>query len=191
MFFKKKPLITYPLRILLVTNALILIAGAMLGPIYALFVEDMGGDLMDASIAGTIFALVAGITTLLSGRYSDQIKESKEIVVLGYALIGIGFAAYIFVNNMYALFLVQALIGFGEALYSPAFDALYTRHVSKKNMGVLSGAWEAMNYFVQALGAIIGGLLVSYFGFDILFVVMSVLCLLSALYIACIKKRIL
>jgi len=39
------------LRILLVTNAMILLAGAMLGPIYAIFVEKVGGNLLDASIA--------------------------------------------------------------------------------------------------------------------------------------------
>ena len=49
------------LRILLSTNGMILLAGAMLGPIYALFVDKIGGDLMDASIAGGIFALVAEI----------------------------------------------------------------------------------------------------------------------------------
>jgi len=53
------------LRILLVTNALILLAAAMLGPIYALFVKEIGGDLMDASIAGFIFAISAGLVTLL------------------------------------------------------------------------------------------------------------------------------
>ena len=72
----KKPFLNKALRILLSTNAMILMAGAMLGPIYAIFVEDVGGDLLDASLAGGIFALVAGITTLLSGKYSDKIRNS-------------------------------------------------------------------------------------------------------------------
>ena len=71
-------------RILLGTNAMILLAGAMLGPIYALFVEDIGGDLLDASIAWAVFALAAGFTTLITGKYADKIKESELILVLGY-----------------------------------------------------------------------------------------------------------
>ena len=45
------------LRILLLTNSFILLAGAMLGPIQAIFVDKVGGDLMDAGIAGGIFSL--------------------------------------------------------------------------------------------------------------------------------------
>ena len=40
------------IRLLLLTNGFILLAGAMLGPIYALFVERVGGDLLHASLAG-------------------------------------------------------------------------------------------------------------------------------------------
>ena len=57
---------------------MILLAGAMLGPIYALFVEEIGGNLLDASFAGGMFALAAGITTFISGKYSDKIKENEE-----------------------------------------------------------------------------------------------------------------
>ena len=77
----KQPLFNRALQILLSTNAMILMAGAMLAPIYALFVEKVGGDLMDASIAGGIFALAAGLTTLISGKYSDKIKENELIIV--------------------------------------------------------------------------------------------------------------
>ena len=92
------------LRILLITNALILIAGAMLGPIYALFVEKVGGSLLDASLTGGIFALVAGITTLIAGRYADKIKEKRYIVAFGYSLMGVGFFLYTFVNSIFFWF---------------------------------------------------------------------------------------
>ena len=58
------------IRILLTTNSFILIASAMLAPIYALFVEEIGSDLLDASYAFAVFAFVAGITTLISGKYA-------------------------------------------------------------------------------------------------------------------------
>jgi len=179
------------LRILLWTNALILMAGAMFGPIYALFVEEIGGDLMDASIAGAVFTLAAGVTTLASGYYSDRARESELIVVFGYALMGAGFLGYLFVHTIFALFVVQAIVGIGEAIYSPAFDAIYSKHLDGHRSGKQWGAWESMYYFVATAGAVAGGYLATRFGFNMLFVVMALLCFGSALYIYKLKRRVL
>ncbi len=171
------------LRALLITNGMILIAAAMLGPIYALFVEEIGGDLLDASIAGAIFALTAGFVTLISGRLSDKIRHSEFVVILGYVLIGTGFFMYQFVDSIMFLFAIQILIGFGEAIYSPAFDKLYSAHLDKGKSGTQWGAWEGMNYFTAAFGALVGGLIVTRFGFDAIFIIMAALSYISASYL--------
>ena len=62
-------------KILLWTNWLILTAVAMLAPIYAIFVDKIWWNLMDASIAGWIFALSAGITSLISWKITDNLKK--------------------------------------------------------------------------------------------------------------------
>jgi len=179
------------LRILLITDSLVLIAGAMLGPIYALFVESVGGSLLDASLAGGLFALAAGITTLIAGKYADSIKRDELIVACGYAIMGIGFLLYTAVNSILFLFFVQILIGFAEAFYSPAFDALYSKHITKKKAGREWGAWESMSYFSVAVGAAIGGVIVTFFGFNAIFVLMAILCFASAVYIYHLPRRVL
>jgi MFS family permease len=188
---KKQFLFNKALRILLLTNGLILLAGAMLGPIYALFVKQIGGDLLDASFAGGLFALAAGVTTLIAGKYADKNKRNEHIVAFGYAMMGLGFLLYVFVNSIWFLFGVQIIIGFAEAFYSPAFDALYSKHITKKKAGREWGAWESMNYFSIAIGAGVGGLIVSNFGFNTIFIVMSSLCFISAIYIFHLRKKVL
>lgn len=186
---KKKKLFNHALAVLVFTNALILIAAAMFGPIYALFVEEIGGSLMDASLTGAIFCLAAGLTTLVSGRLADKWKNPKLIVLAGYAIMAGGFLALTAVNNIWSLFLVQAVIGFGEAIYSPAFDALYSKHIERKHEAQQWSFWESMNYFTYVIGAIIGGLLATSFGFDILFIVMALISLTSAIYLFLIPKK--
>ena len=170
---------------------MILIAAAMLGPIYALFVEKVGGDLFDASLASGVFAFVAGVTTLISGKFSDKLKENEIVIAAGYATMGIGFLAYFWVESVGALFAVQAVIGLGEAIYSPAFDAVYSKHLNRARAGLQWGAWEAMNYFTAAIGAVVGGILVSRFGFSVLFLAMAGLCFFGAGYIFHLKRNIL
>ena len=187
----KKLFFNKALRVLLFTNALVLVAGAMLGPIYALFVEKIGGSLLDASITGGIFALAAAITTFAAGKYADKTKHDERIVAFGYLVMGIGFFLYMFVNSIWFLFAVQVLIGFAEAIYSPAFDLLYTKHVSKTKMGAEWGTWEALNYLSLAVGAVIGGLVVTTLGFNAIFIIMGILAVSSGAYIYFVPKRVL
>ncbi|NQU99123.1 MAG: MFS transporter [Parcubacteria group bacterium] len=178
-------------KILLSTDSIVLVSVAMLGPFYTIFVENIGGSLFDAGLTIAIFAFVAGITTLISGKYTDRIKEKELIVVFGYALMGIGFFLYIFVDSIWTLFAVQVLIGFAGAIYVPAFDALYSKHIETCKAGRVWGAWEAMNYFSVSVGAIIGSLIVYLWGFEILFILMAVFCFSSALYIYFLPRRVL
>ncbi len=177
------------LKILLATNALILVAGAMIGPIYALFVEQVGGDMMDAGLTAGIFALTAGITTLAAGRYADRTKNTELIIVFGYVVLGLAFLLYTLVGSIGALFAVQVLVGFAEAIYLPAFDSLYSKHMSNHRAGREWGKWEAMNYFMTAIGAVVGGLIASRLGFNALFVLMSMLCFASGIYIFLLPRK--
>ena len=180
-----------PLKVLLVTNAMILISAAMLWPIYALFVEDIGGDLLDASFAGWLFALTAGIVTVISWRYADKIKHESLILVLWYAIMSIWFFWYIFVDSIMMLFIVQIIIWLWEAIYSPVFDSLYGKHIHKKQRWFEWGLWESTHYFTLAWWAFIWWLLVNYFGFNSMFILMWILSLFSALYILFFWKKIL
>ena len=179
------------IRILIITNGFILIARAMLGPIYALFVEEVGGDLLNAAFAFAIYAIVAGIVTLISGKYTDKLKENELIIVFGYGIIGLSFFGYIFVNSIWSLFLIQFILGIGEAIYAPAFDAIYSKYLGKGKSGRDWSIWESVNYFTIAIGAISGGLLVVFFGFNMMFIIMGLLSLSSALYILKLPRSVL
>lgn len=186
-----KDALNKPIRIILGTNGIVLIAGAMLGPIYALFVEEIGGDLLDASIAFAVFALAGGITMLIAGHYTDKVVHKERIMVSGYIIMGIGFLGYLFVDSLFTLLIVQIIIGLGEAIYTPPIDTLYAKHIHEDHSGKTWALWESLDYFTAALGAIAGGYLVTLFGFDALFIAMSVLTLGSALYLYLLPKNLL
>ena len=179
------------IKILLFTNSFVLFAGFMLGPIYAIFVEDIGGDLLDAGLTTGIFDVAAGITTLVAGRFTDRMKESELMVVAGYIIMGGGFLLYMLVDSIWMLFVVQAIIGFAEAFYSPAFNAIYSKHLSRERAATQWGMWESNNYFTAAIGAAAGGILATVFSFNVLFIVMAALCFFSAVFIWRLPREVL
>ena len=178
------------LRILLTTNGLVLLAGAMLGPIYALFVEEVGGDILDAGFAGAVFAISAGTMCFVMGRIGDHSKHKVWIVSCGYCLIGASFLLYRHVDSMQALLAVQILFGIGEAMYSPVYDGMYSEHLDQGKSASEWGVWECMNYWLSAVGSLMGGYVAFRLGFDVLFVIMASFCFLAAGGMLWMQKKI-
>ncbi|MFC1663463.1 MFS transporter [Patescibacteria group bacterium] len=179
------------LKILLITNAMVLLAGFMLGPIYALFVTDIGGDILDAGWAWAIYAMAAGVTVYILSKVENKHKHKEKFLVAGYLIMATGFFGYIFVHSIFTLFLVQIIIGLGEAMYIPVYDGLYSKHLSRGNKTYEWGIWESMNYIVTGVGAIIGATIAKVSGFESLFIFMGCLSLLAAVFIMLTPRKIL
>jgi predicted MFS family arabinose efflux permease len=177
------PRLNKAIKILLYTNGIVIFAGGMLAPIYAVLVDNIGGDILDVGIGAGLFALFGGVTVLIVGNLHDRMKENELIMVVGYLVMAVGFLSYLFVNSVQTMFLAQILIGFGEAVFGPSYDALYSKHLRDDRAGGSWAAWEAMNYFVGAASAVLGSVIVLYFGFKSLFVIISLMCFYSAWYI--------
>ncbi len=169
------------LYFLLAADAWANLALGMLGPIYAIFVEEIGGDILDASWAYFAFTFTSGVMIYLIGRWEDRVKHKEKLIVGGYALTAIGALGYMFVDSQTSLIIVQVVLGIATAILNPAFDALYSHYVIKENETSNWGAWEGMGYIVAAIAAIIGGYTAHTFGFTALFVIMFVAALTGAI----------
>lgn len=180
------------LKILLITDGLFLLASAMLGPIYAIFVEDIGGDILTAGTSFAVFSLVMGTLILLMGKIEDIILRETELwICAGYFILAIGFFSYLFIKTPWHLFAVQIILGIGEAIQSPAYSAVYSRHLDYKKTAFQWGAWDAVRNFATAGGAIIGSILATFFGFNILFVIMGILALIASTIIFFLPRKVL
>lgn len=153
-------------KILLLTDAFFLLSGGLLGPIYALYVQKIGGDLLDASSTFAIFMITAGVVVFLLGMWEDKVKHQKKFVIAGYGIAMIGSLGYLFVTSTFGLFLVQAVLGFAVAMKDPAYDALFSN--SQQHLALAWGEWEAVDYIALGIGAFFGGLIATEYGFHVL-----------------------
>lgn len=171
------------IRILLIGSAMMQIGVAFFAPIYAIFVKQIGGNLLDASIASGLFSLAAGLVTLYSAKIIDRVRNPKLFITVGYLIMGLGYFLYIFVNSITSLFLVQILIGLASAFYTPAYDLIFTKHMANTKIGKVWGSWDAISRFSVGAGAIFGGIIVSIFSFNTMFILTAILCVLGGSYI--------
>jgi predicted MFS family arabinose efflux permease len=160
------------LKILIAVSAFYNMAAGLFAPLYAVFVEQIGGDLLTAGSAYSAYAFAAGILIFILSKWENKFKHKEVFVIMGYMTHAIGFFGYLFVTKPQHLFLVQAIFGIASAINTPAFDGFYTDHVEKGRSVLDWGVWESMKWIVIGLSAIIGGYIASFYGFRTLFTVM-------------------
>ena len=161
------------IKILLISDFFAVLATGMIGPIYAIFVQDIGGDILDASWAYFAYMVSCGIVLYLMGIWENKVKNKGLFVVAGYALNALGCLSYFFVGNQFQLIITQIILGLSQAVLSPVFDSLYSDFVNARNKAREWADWEAMLYVTNAIAAIVGGYFVASFGFKNLFLYFS------------------
>ena len=177
------------LKILLLSSALFILAGGLFGPIYAVFVEEIGGDLLTAGSAYAAFAIAAGVLIFFLSKWEDHVKHQEKLVVIGFVFSCIGFLGYLFIRQPWHLFVVQIIFGLGEAVGTPAYDGLYSRNLDKGKFVSEWGMWESMQWIVTAVAAAAGGLLANLYGFRFLFGIMFIVSLIGLITSALLIKK--
>ncbi len=180
------------IKILILTSVFCNFGFALFEPIYAIFVEQIGGYILEAATAMGIFSIVMGLTTTVVGRLADRDKLKPQLVVLGYGLVAMAFLGYYFMTNPIELFIVQAVIGFGTALIDPAWNALFGRCVRRGREASEWGLWEGGKEIGVGIASIIGGVIAFGLGFKTLILIMfffEVLATISVSRLLWVKEK--
>lgn len=153
---------------LLTSFTLSVFAEGVILPIYAIFVQKIGGDILDAGYALGIFLITMGVLTALVHRVRWSGHARIILMILGWAIWLVGIGCYLFVTNITTLFIAQFLTAVGNAIADPAFEIELIEHtdVSLKEYewGLFDGSKDVMN----GVAAVVGGIIVATFGFRIM-----------------------
>lgn len=170
-------------RILLWGSNLWIFADGMLGPLFAVYAEAIGGSVLDITWAWAVYLLVTGIGVIIVGAFSDRSRLTKiKLLILGYSISALFTFAYLLVTTPFHLFLVQAGLGIGLALANPTWYALYSHHAPPESAGYWWGLADGQGKILTAIAIVAGGLIVQQFSFSVLFVLMGSIQLLAAGY---------
>ncbi|KKQ27266.1 MAG: Permease of the major facilitator superfamily [Candidatus Magasanikbacteria bacterium GW2011_GWC2_37_14] len=167
------------LRALFLYNGIFVGAAAMLGPLYAIYVVKFVDGVTAVSISWAAFLVSTSIFTYIVSRKGDGIKEKEYLLLTGYIVRILSWILLIFVHNLTSLVLVQILLGFGESLGTPSFNALFADHLDKNKHIKEYSNWSLIANLTSAAGILAGGSIVNNFGFKALFLFMSALSLVA------------
>jgi len=164
---------------LVAINSIFVLAANMFPSIFALFVKEVGGSVLSAGSIWAIFCIATGLITFIISRYGDRLQETEYLVAAGYICRIIAWSGYFFANALWQLYFLQLILALGEALGTPAFNAIYSQHLNTGNYVRQWGLNNSLTAIVTGIAAFGGGFIAFHFGFKLLFLVMIVLSAVS------------
>ncbi len=176
--------LTKTTRILLLGANIWYFGEGMMGPLFAVFAEKVGGDILDITWAWATYLVVTGLLYILVGRLLNKKEYKTKVMVAGYLLNAVFTFGYLLVQNPVQLFLVQAGLGISEAIGTPAWDALYANNLSDEMDAYAWGLSTGQSQIVTGIAFGIGGLITHFVSFEALFITMGLIQIIAALVTA-------
>lgn len=157
------------------------------GPVFAIFLTDKitGGNAEVVGFSVAVYWVTKSIIQLPIARFLDKTDGEKDdfyALFAGYVMASVSVFLFIFARIPLHIYLIQAFFGIAMAVAVPAWYGIFTRHVDRDKT---SFEWSLESVFsvglATAASGAIGGIIVTKFGFNVLFVGASALSFLGAL----------
>ena len=164
-------------------------AEGLFGPLLVVFADWIGGNILDIAWAWATYLIITGLMIMVVGRISDKSLSKEKILLLGLGINTIFTFSYLLVSSPVHLFIVQIGLGIGTALSWPTWDALYSKYQDKDKIGYSWGKVDGAEQILTGIAIIIGGIIVTYISFYLLFILMGSVLFITTIYQAKILKN--
>jgi predicted MFS family arabinose efflux permease len=170
---------TRPVRLLLIASSLWYFSEGLLGPLFAIFSEQIGGDVLDITTAWATYLIASGIAYPVVGRLLNRSRWKFRMIAVGYALNTVFTFSYLLVNDTTDLLLVQVGLGVAEAISTPSWDAFFASKLADREDTFAWGIASGHTQFISGVAIAIGGLIANFISFQALFVTMGLISLVA------------
>lgn len=168
------------LTLIILWGTLFTFAVELIAPIYAIFVKDIGGNILQIGIAYAVYGLVFSTLQPFMGKLADKYGRVK-LSILANLINSVGLFGYIFIANIFHIYFLQILLGVGSSIASPAQQAMIADITSKRKRGEEFGLIYMFIGYASALAAILAGIIAQFISFQLVFCIGGVLALFSTI----------
>jgi MFS family permease len=167
-------------RLLLKISFLVTFAESMLVPMYVVFAERVGGSLLDAGIAYALFSIATGLVVGVVGTRDVFVRHTRRFLIAGFLGSFVCDIVYIFVANKWQLFGVEIVAGLASGVIEPAWDSLFSDDINEASAKHWS-IWSGGVHILGGVAALVGGAIISFASFPVLFCIMAGIDLMALL----------
>lgn len=189
------PKINQVVLIIIFAQFIFTVAANLSGPLFALFVvRDIGAAAAAVGFASAIYWVVKSILQLPIARWID--KNHGELddyysLLIGLAITTSGVFLFFFARELWHVYLIQALIGAGDAFIVPPLYAIFIRHIDRNSEGFEWALHSSFSFGAgSAIGGVLSGVLVGLIGIRPLFLINGVLMFLGLIILLYLKPYI-
>lgn len=155
-------------------------ADSLFGPLYAIYVEGIGGDMLDVGNTMALYSIVTGVLIIIAGKLADE--WNKELMtVIGFALSALGTCGYLVIETPMHLYILQFVFALSTALLSAPLSALFAQHINKKKAGLLWALDDGGGKILCGGGLLLGTFITYHFGFATIFVIILIFQIIATL----------
>lgn len=172
-------------KVLILADFALLAGFGFILPVFAIFITEHihGGDVRVAGLAATAYWITLSFVLVPFGKYLDRNHGEKDdlyFIIGGNILGALSVTGLIFASLPWHIYLLQGVYAVGMGMNIPGYTAIFTRHIDK---GKEAFSWSTRAALVgvgAGIAGALGGTIVHYFGFQVLFAGAAILLLVSA-----------
>lgn len=147
-------------------------------PVYAFFIQKIGGGIIETSWAIGVYSIVTGIGTILIHKTAWSQRNRFTLLWVGWFFWLLSIAVYSVMTNVYMMYVSQILGALGVAMEEPIFNSELSKQASS-NLSLGWALFGGMTEIFTGIAAIFGGIITKYYGFEVLINCMIAIALLS------------
>lgn len=184
------------IRFFVISDLFLWSGWGLINPIFAIFIVNRieGATVVTIGIASAVYWIVKALFQMPVALYLDKHDGERDdfhALVSGLILSGIAAFSFVLVRSPVGLFFVVFLQALAFGLYTPAFSAIFSRHLDKKNYAFDWSLDSTSVGLTLGITAFVGAALAEAFGFDVIFIITSVFSFASAVTLIFIPNLIL
>lgn len=165
-----------------IAQILVAVSMGLVGPFYSLYYSNITQKIEDVGLIIGLYWVLVGILEYPAGMLADKLGKTR-VFFIGGVISSIVVVFYPLIADVNLLLAVEALGALGYALQWPAFYSILADATSTENRSKEFAFVGSLENIFYGLSAILAGVIISTFGFSILFAIASFLNLGSSVIV--------